>query len=74
LSFGYYSRNLVEVLSIPTGPDNFISPGDANQGQPTYFYPRRHWGVFAVKVPAACRFVLVVPLDRAHCSANGGIS
>jgi hypothetical protein len=52
LSFGYYNRNTSEVLSIPTGPDNFISPGDANQGQPTYLYPRRHWGVFAVKVPA----------------------
>jgi hypothetical protein len=52
LSFGYYNRNLTEVLSIPVGPDNFVSPGDANQGQPAYFYPRRHWGVFAVKVPA----------------------
>src|SRR5512133_109254 len=52
LSFGYYNRNTSEVLSIPAGPDNFISPGDANQGQPTYLYPRRHWGVFAVKVPA----------------------
>jgi len=52
LSFGYYNRNTVEVLSVPAGPDNFVSPGDANQGQPTYFYPRRHWGVFAVKVPA----------------------
>src|ERR1044071_4391258 len=52
LSFGYYNRNTAEILSIPTGPDNFISPGDANQGQPTFFYPRRHWVVFAVKVPA----------------------
>jgi hypothetical protein len=52
LSFGYYNRNTTEVLSIPIGPDNFISPGDANQGQPTFFFPRRHWGVFAVKVPA----------------------
>ncbi len=52
LSFGYYNRNTSEVLSIPVGPDNFVSPGDANQGQPTFFYPRRHWGVFAVKVPA----------------------
>jgi len=52
LSFGYYNRNLTEVLSIPIGPDNFVSPGNANQGQPSYFYPRRHWGVFAVKIPA----------------------
>ena len=52
LSFGYFNRNASEILSIPTGPDNFFSPGDSNRGQPTYFYPRRHWGVFAVTVPA----------------------
>ena len=52
LSFGYYNRNLTQVLSIPIGPENFVSPGDANQGQPAYLYPRRNWGVFAVKVPA----------------------
>jgi hypothetical protein len=52
LSFGYYNRNAEEVLDIPIGPNNFIEPGDPNQGQPTEFQPRRHWGVFAVKVPA----------------------
>ena len=52
ISFGYYNRNTTEVISIPVGPDNFVSPGDANQGQPTYLYPRRNWGVFAVRVPA----------------------
>ena len=52
LSFGYLNRNTQEALDIPIGPDNFISPGDRNQGQPTYFAPERHWGVFAVKVPA----------------------
>jgi hypothetical protein len=52
LSFGYFNRNTAEVLAVPAGPENFLSPGDANQGQPTWFYPRRHWGVFAVKVPA----------------------
>src|SRR4051794_26923502 len=59
LSFGYYNRNTSEVVSVPAGPDNFITPGDANQGQPTYFYPRRHWGVFAVKVPADFKGKLV---------------
>lgn len=52
LSFGYYNRNESEVVEVPIGPDNFIQPGDSNQGQPTHFEPRRHWGVFAVKVPA----------------------
>jgi hypothetical protein len=37
---------------VPIGPDNFVSPGSANQGQPSYLYPRRNWGVFVVKVPA----------------------
>lgn len=51
LMFGYYNRNHEEVLEIPVGADNFMSPGPQNQGQPTHFQPRRHWGVFAVKVP-----------------------
>ena len=52
ISFGYYNRNSEEALDIPIGPNNLIAPGDANQGQPTHFEPKRHWGVFAVKVPA----------------------
>ena len=52
LSFGYLNRNATEVIDIPIGPDNSISPGPPNQGQPTEFQPRRHWGVFAVTVPA----------------------
>jgi hypothetical protein len=51
-SFGYFNRNAREVLEIPIGPENSIQPGEANQGQPTQFQPRRHWGVFAVTVPA----------------------
>ena len=52
MSFGYYNRNTQEVVEVPIGPDNFVSPGERNQGQPTEFQPRRHWGVFGVKVPA----------------------
>jgi len=52
ISFGYYNRNADEVIEIPIGNDNFLAPGDSNQGQPTRFEARRHWGVFAVKVPA----------------------
>ena len=52
LSFGYLNRNSEEVVDIPIGPNNFVAPGDQNQGQPTEFQPRRHWGVFAVTVPA----------------------
>ncbi|HKS04849.1 MAG TPA: hypothetical protein VJR92_00930, partial [Gemmatimonadaceae bacterium] len=53
LSFGYFNRNAEEIIDIPVGPDNNISPGEQNQGQPTRFYPRRHWGVFALTVPAS---------------------
>lgn len=52
ISFGYFNRNSEEVLEIPIGPNNYLEPGPQNQGQPTRFEPRRHWGVFAVKVPA----------------------
>ncbi|MCI0434356.1 MAG: hypothetical protein L0271_12070 [Gemmatimonadetes bacterium] len=52
ISFGYFNRNFEEVVEIPIGPDNFISPGAQNQGQPTHFAARRHWGVFAIRVPA----------------------
>ena len=52
LSFGYYNRNAREVLEIPLGPANFIKPNPVDRGQPTHFQPRRHWGVFAVVVPA----------------------
>jgi hypothetical protein len=60
LSFGYFNRNTEEVVEIPVGPDNFIEPGDANQGQPTAFLPRRHWGVFGVRVPADFGYERVV--------------
>jgi len=53
IAFGYYNRNAEEAVDIPIGADNAIAPGEANQGQPTRFEPRRHWGVFAVKVPAS---------------------
>lgn len=52
LSFGYFNRNATEELDIPIGSNNFIEPGDPNQGQAAHFSPRRHWGVFAVTVPA----------------------
>jgi hypothetical protein len=52
ISFGYFNRNTEEALDVLIGPDNLIEPGDRNQGQPTHFEPKRHWGVFAVKVPA----------------------
>ena len=51
LSFGYYNRNTKETLEIPVGPRNSVEPGGPDRGQPTHFLPRRHWGVFAVRVP-----------------------
>lgn len=52
ISFGYFNRNSAEVIEIPVGTNNSITPGAANQGQPSRFEPRRNWGVFAVTVPA----------------------
>ena len=51
--FGYMNRNYKEELAIPAGPDNKVEPGGTlDQGQPTYFLPRRHAWVFRVTVPA----------------------
>ena len=32
LSFGYLNRNAEEVVDVPIGPNNFITPGDAESG------------------------------------------
>jgi hypothetical protein len=52
LVFGYMNRNYVEEPELPIGPNNNFSPGPADQGQPTHFYPRRQQFMFKVKVPA----------------------
>jgi hypothetical protein len=51
LVFGYFNRNYREELVIPPGPNNNLSPGDVDQGQPTIFVPRRQKWVLLVKVP-----------------------
>ena len=50
--FGYLNRNYKQELAIPAGPENKLETGPADQGQPTYFLPRRHAFVFKVTVPA----------------------
>ena len=49
--FGYYNRNTEQELVIPPGPDNLVSPGPPDQGQPTYFMARRQFRIFRVRVP-----------------------
>ncbi len=49
---GYYNRNKASTVDIPVGPNNRIEPGGPDYGQPTHFLPRRHHGVFAIRVPA----------------------
>ena len=51
LLVGYFNRNTEEVIHIPVGPDNRFEPGLPDRGQPTYFLPRRAWGVFTVTLP-----------------------
>src|ERR1700674_3313792 len=50
--FGYMNRNYEEEVEIPIGAENKLQPGEADQNQPTHFYPRRQEFVFKVKVPA----------------------
>jgi hypothetical protein len=51
LLVGYFNRNQKETFDIPVGPNNRIEPGGPDMGQPTYFLPRRQWGVFVIRVP-----------------------
>jgi len=51
LLVGYFNRNSKQTLDIPVGPNNRIEPGGPDLGQPTYFQPRRQWGVFTIVVP-----------------------
>ncbi len=52
LVFGTMNRNWEEELHVPIGPDNHIEPGGPDQGQPTWFLPRRNRFLFRVRVPA----------------------
>ena len=52
MMFGYMNRNWEEELDVPVGPENSLSPGVPDQGQPTHFLPRRNRFVFKVRVPA----------------------
>jgi hypothetical protein len=49
--FGYMNRNWLEEVDVPVGADNMITPGPADQGQPTHFLPRRNRFTFKVPVP-----------------------
>ena len=49
--FGYLNRNSREKVHIPIGSNNYIEPGDQDQGQPTFFEPRRNRYMFRVTVP-----------------------
>lgn len=49
--FGYFNRNFQEAPVIPPGADNKLDTGPADQGQPTFFLPRRQSFVYRVKVP-----------------------
>jgi hypothetical protein len=49
---GYLNRNQNQAIDVPIGPSNRIEPGGPDMGQPTHFLPGRHWGMFAVTVPA----------------------
>lgn len=68
LFFGYMNTNWEEQFDIPIGAENYFSHveegelddlsksgydfSDADQGQPTHFYPRRNPFLFTIDVPA----------------------
>jgi len=68
LFFGYMNSNWEEQFLIPVGPENYFrftephalddlgsdafDAAEADQGQPTHFYPRRNPFLFTIDVPA----------------------
>lgn len=52
MMFGYHNENWVETPHVPVGDNNYFSPGEVDQGQPTHFLPRRNRFIFEVDVPA----------------------
>ncbi len=52
LMFGYMNDNWEQEPYVAIGDNNFISPGGADQGQPTNFMPRRNRFTFEVTVPS----------------------
>lgn len=53
MHFGYLNRNYVEEPSAPIGPNNTFNHGQADRGQPTYFYTRTNRKAFSTTVPAS---------------------
>ncbi len=51
LVLGYLNRSWDEEVHVPIGPGNNIEPGGPDQGQPTYFFPRRNRFTFRIHVP-----------------------
>ena len=64
-AFGYLNQNHKEEVDVPIGPDNRLSPGPSDQGQPTHFLPRRYTGVFAFALPAGTSESVVWTLNVA---------
>lgn len=68
LFFGYFNTNWEQEFDIPIGSQNYFrmteagglddleydafDGGEADQGQPTHFYPRRNPFLFTLRVPA----------------------
>ncbi|MDX1392743.1 MAG: hypothetical protein R3195_00060 [Gemmatimonadota bacterium] len=52
MSFGYFNRNMEEVIEVPLGDANAISEPGLDGDQPEHFAPGRHFGVFAIRVPS----------------------
>ena len=46
--FGYMNENWLEEPFVPVGDENFFSPGDRDQGQPTKFLPPPFQKFFSV--------------------------
>ena len=71
-TFGYESENAVEV-TVPVGPANRVTPGDADRGQPTSFQPGRVASAFTVaEIPLEVELTWTVTNAGEARSATAG--
>lgn len=72
--FGYLNLNYDEQPDVPIGANNKFDLKE-DLGQPTHFYPRRHWFVFKVDLPKEWdkdkRLIWTVTVNGVTSKANG---
>jgi hypothetical protein len=72
--FGYRNDSSVPVVTTAGTPENLVSPGTPDRGQPTTFLPGEHHGTFSVTINAdnSSSISWMVGQKQSRADAKGG--